>query len=64
MPYLRELSSSQLERGLISQEDIDRVGNFRELVKDGHVPDAHTSLSRPTESELLSSDSSDHWENV
>lgn len=85
MPYLRELTQSQLERGLIKyisfillptlpncchplqpriglclrthivvlfrEEDLDRVTDFRELVKGSPIPNAQTSLSQPTESE-------------
>ncbi|KIY73213.1 hypothetical protein CYLTODRAFT_417183 [Cylindrobasidium torrendii FP15055 ss-10] len=51
MPYLQELTKRQLEKGLISEEDLDKVADFRSLVKDGVIPNPQTTLSRPTESE-------------
>ncbi|KAH9889388.1 hypothetical protein C8Q73DRAFT_747858 [Cubamyces lactineus] len=51
LPYLRELTKSQIERGLISSED--DVRSFREFLKDKGmpVPSTQTSMSVPTESE-------------
>ncbi|KAI0663963.1 hypothetical protein C8Q70DRAFT_211356 [Cubamyces menziesii] len=51
LPYLRELTKSQIERGLISSED--DVRSFREFLKDRGmpVPSTQTSLAVPTESE-------------
>ncbi|THH20952.1 hypothetical protein EW146_g509 [Bondarzewia mesenterica] len=55
MPYLVELTKSQLDRGLIKEEDLERVQDFRGLVQDGIIPNPQTSLSRPTESEIAMS---------
>lgn len=52
MPYLQELTKRQLEQGLITEEDLDRVQDFRDLIKGGQIPDAQTTLSQPTLSEI------------
>ncbi|OJT10571.1 hypothetical protein TRAPUB_12907 [Trametes pubescens] len=51
LPYLRKLTQSQIERGLISAED--DVRSFRELLKEKGmpVPSTQTPMSIPTESE-------------
>ncbi|KAI0369011.1 hypothetical protein BV20DRAFT_947094 [Pilatotrama ljubarskyi] len=51
LPYLRELTQSQMERGLISAED--DVRSFREFLKERGlpVPSTQTSMAEPTESE-------------
>ncbi|RPD57707.1 hypothetical protein L227DRAFT_594590 [Lentinus tigrinus ALCF2SS1-6] len=52
LPYLRELTQSQLDRGLITNED--DVRSFRELLKDKNmdVPLKQSTLAVPTESEV------------
>ncbi|PIL33533.1 hypothetical protein GSI_04156 [Ganoderma sinense ZZ0214-1] len=52
LPYLRELTASQIERGLITHED--DVKQFRELLheKGIPVPVKQTTLAVPTESEV------------
>ncbi|KAI0629415.1 hypothetical protein C8Q77DRAFT_286594 [Trametes polyzona] len=51
LPYLRTLTQSQIDRGLISSED--DVRSFRELLKEKGmpVPSTQSSMSVPTESE-------------
>ncbi|KAJ2989663.1 hypothetical protein NUW54_g8709 [Trametes sanguinea] len=51
LPYLRGLTKSQLERGLITSEDDARW--FREFLRDKGIPtpSTQTSLTEPTESE-------------
>ncbi|OBZ69863.1 hypothetical protein A0H81_10273 [Grifola frondosa] len=51
IPYLRELTQRQIERGLIQASD--DVREFRDLVKDGRIPNTQSSLAEPTESETL-----------
>ncbi|KAF9030721.1 hypothetical protein BDZ89DRAFT_660335 [Hymenopellis radicata] len=51
LPYLQELTKRQLDLGLISESDLDKVTDFRALVKDGRVPNPQTTLSKPTETE-------------
>ncbi|KAI0741071.1 hypothetical protein C8Q76DRAFT_765525 [Earliella scabrosa] len=52
LPYLRELTQSQIDRGLITHED--DVRNFRELLQDKRmeVPSTQSTLAVPTESEV------------
>ncbi|KAI0753151.1 hypothetical protein C8Q80DRAFT_1097241 [Daedaleopsis nitida] len=52
LPYLRELTQRQIDRGLITHED--DVRSFRELLKDKpmEVPSKQSTLSVPTESEV------------
>ncbi|KAI1791192.1 hypothetical protein LXA43DRAFT_889743 [Ganoderma leucocontextum] len=52
LPYLRELTASQIERGLITRED--DVRQFRELLQEKgmQVPVKQSTLAVPTESEV------------
>ncbi|VDB96596.1 unnamed protein product [Peniophora sp. CBMAI 1063] len=53
IPYLRELTQRQLDQGLIKQEDLERVQDFRDIILDKIWPNPQTTLSQPTESEKL-----------
>ncbi|KAF8575224.1 hypothetical protein K439DRAFT_1623749 [Ramaria rubella] len=57
IPYLQELTQRQIDKGLIRISTPNRgdenVADFRTLIKDGRYPSTQTSLSGPTESELL-----------
>lgn len=51
IPYLKSLTQHQIQTGLIKEDEI--VANFRTLVDANSIPNTQTTLSVPTESELL-----------
>jgi len=51
LPYLEELHAEQIRKGLIRGDE--KIGEFRSLVKDGEYPSTQTTLSVPTESEIV-----------
>ncbi|KZT37993.1 hypothetical protein SISSUDRAFT_1047708 [Sistotremastrum suecicum HHB10207 ss-3] len=50
MPYLKEMTTRQIERGMIKGHE--QVAEFRSLVEGTKPPSTQTSLAFPTESEL------------
>ncbi|KAI0074728.1 hypothetical protein K474DRAFT_1765099 [Panus rudis PR-1116 ss-1] len=54
LPYLRELTQRQLERGIIKPED--DVKMFREALNGAEIPTKQSPLSLPTESEIRRAD--------